>query len=183
MSSQVWSSAGNSHPWTNTRLEGNFWRTFSAISPYELPPKTRQRGHWSIRISPDIHMDRWLPNLSESSGLHRYRSIECSAVCGGSFLPPKVEDLGPSLHAATASCQNEPMLVLGSSYGAAWGPSSGGRISEKVLITINGVGNQGSLGRGLFLLLAPPNLEGLSRATLRHYCSDTPISTSARWRI
>ena len=25
-------------------------------------------------------MDQWLPNLSESSGLHRHRSIECSSL-------------------------------------------------------------------------------------------------------
>ena len=49
--------------------------------------KTRQRSYWSIRISPEIHMDQWLPNLSESSGLHRYRSIECS-------FPAKYQDMG-----------------------------------------------------------------------------------------
>ena len=31
-------------------------------------------------------MDQWLPNLSESSGPHRYRSIECSSLREGDFL-------------------------------------------------------------------------------------------------
>ena len=33
---------------------------------------------WSIRISPEIDMDQWLPNLSETSGPHQHWSIECS---------------------------------------------------------------------------------------------------------
>ena len=48
-------------------------------------------GHWYMQIFPeneaqrdwsilDIHMDQWLPNLPESSGLHRYWSIECSSL-------------------------------------------------------------------------------------------------------
>ena len=36
--------------------------------------------HWSILISPEIHMDQWHPNLSESSGLHRHLSTECSSL-------------------------------------------------------------------------------------------------------
>ena len=40
--------------------------------------KIRRRGHLSIRICPEIHMDQWLPNLSESSGRHWHRSIERS---------------------------------------------------------------------------------------------------------
>ena len=31
-------------------------------------------------ISLEIHMDQWLSNLSESSGLNRYRSRECSCL-------------------------------------------------------------------------------------------------------
>ena len=42
--------------------------------------KTRQRGHWSIRSLLEIHMGQWLPNLSESFGLHWHRSIECSSL-------------------------------------------------------------------------------------------------------
>ena len=45
--------------------------------------KTRQRGHWSIRNLPEFHMDQWLPNLSESSGLHRHRCKECSSLSRG----------------------------------------------------------------------------------------------------
>ena len=52
-----------------------------------VSPKSRQRGHQSIRISPEIHMDQWLLNLSESSGLHQYRSIECSSLFLGGGKP------------------------------------------------------------------------------------------------
>ena len=42
--------------------------------------KTRQRAIGPYEFPPEIHMDQWLPNLSESSGLHRHRSIECSSL-------------------------------------------------------------------------------------------------------
>ena len=35
---------GKSHPWTNTSLGGNFWRTWRAIGPYEFSWKQRQMG-------------------------------------------------------------------------------------------------------------------------------------------
>ena len=69
--------SGKSHPWNNASLMGNFWGGHWSI---RISQKTRQNGHWSLRISPELHMDQWLPNLSESSGLHRYQSIECSSL-------------------------------------------------------------------------------------------------------
>ena len=52
------------------------------------------QGHWSMQIFPEnktprdesiwisleFHVRQWPPNLSESSGLNRYRSIECSSL-------------------------------------------------------------------------------------------------------
>ena len=67
-------SARKSHPWTNASLG----ETFDELWSIRISLKTRQRDHWSIRVAPFIHTDQWLPNLSESSGLHRHRSIECS---------------------------------------------------------------------------------------------------------
>ena len=58
------------------QLLANFQRHWSIqIFPENKPP-----GDWSIQISPEIHMDQWLPNLPESSGLNRHRSIECSSL-------------------------------------------------------------------------------------------------------
>ena len=70
---------GKSHPWTNSieyQSRGKPLTNLQRHWSIQSSLKTRQRGHWSIRISSEIHMDQWLPNLPESSGLHRYRSID-----------------------------------------------------------------------------------------------------------
>ena len=72
----VWEEPSMDQCQSSEKLLKNFQRHWST----RISLKTRQRGHWSIRISPEIHMDHWLPNLSESSGLHRHRSIECSSL-------------------------------------------------------------------------------------------------------
>ena len=60
-----------SHPWTNSSLGGNFWRTFRTFLLVHTDfPENKAPRDWSMRISPEIHMDQWLPNLSESSDLH-----------------------------------------------------------------------------------------------------------------
>ena len=43
-------------------------------------PENKAPRDWSIRISPEIHMDQWLPNPSESSVLDRHRPIACSSL-------------------------------------------------------------------------------------------------------
>ena len=45
-------------------------------------PENKAPRDWSKGFSPEIHMDQWLPNLSESSGPHRHRSIDCSSLSG-----------------------------------------------------------------------------------------------------
>ena len=65
--------------WCSLTSSGKLLTNFQHHWSIQISLKTRQRGHWSIRISPEIHMDQCLPNLSESSGLHRYRST--SADC------------------------------------------------------------------------------------------------------
>ena len=62
--------SGKSHPWTNTSLGENPLRNFQAHWSMRISLKTRPQGDWSIRRSLEIHMDQWLPILSESSGLH-----------------------------------------------------------------------------------------------------------------
>ena len=59
---------------------GKHLASFKGHWSIRISLKTRQRGHWFIRISPEIHMDQRLPNLSETSGLHWYRSIECFSL-------------------------------------------------------------------------------------------------------
>ena len=64
-----------------------YWLLFA---PNQGKLLTNLQGHGSIHrsslkarhqaIGPEIHMDQWLPNLSESSGLHRHRSIECFSL-------------------------------------------------------------------------------------------------------
>ena len=72
--------AGKSHPWTNSSRREKRLTNFQRHWSIRMSMKTRQRGHWSIRISSEIRMDQWPPNLSESSGLHRHQSIECSSL-------------------------------------------------------------------------------------------------------
>ena len=57
---------------TFDELSGQFVHT-------DFPWKQTPRD-WSIRRSLEIHMDQWLPNLYESSSLHRERSIESSSL-------------------------------------------------------------------------------------------------------
>ena len=54
-----------SHPWTNASLR-NSSRTF--------------REDWSTRVFFETQMDQWPSNLSQSSALNPYRSIECSSL-------------------------------------------------------------------------------------------------------
>ena len=63
-------------------ISGKLLTNFQGHWSIRISVKTRQNRGWSIRISPEIHMDQWLSNLSESSGLHRYRSVGCSSLCG-----------------------------------------------------------------------------------------------------
>ena len=72
--------SGKSHPWTNTSVGGNFWRTFRTIGPYEFPQEKVWTNDWSIWISPGKGMDQWPSKFSESFGLDRYWSIECSSL-------------------------------------------------------------------------------------------------------
>ena len=72
--------SGKSHPWTNTSVGGNFRRTFRIIGPYEFPQEKVWTNDWSIWISPEIRMDQWRSKFSESFGLGRYWSIECSSL-------------------------------------------------------------------------------------------------------
>ena len=53
---------------------------FQGHWPIQIFPEKTAPRDWSIRISPAIYIDQWLPNVSESSGLHRHRSIECSSL-------------------------------------------------------------------------------------------------------
>ena len=49
----------------------------------QILPENKAPIDWSIRISLEIHMDQWFPNLSEGSGLHWYRSMESSSLNEG----------------------------------------------------------------------------------------------------
>ena len=40
--------AGESHPWTNASVGGNFRRTFRTIGPYEFPQEKVWTNDWSI---------------------------------------------------------------------------------------------------------------------------------------
>ena len=59
---------------------GKLWTNFQGHWSRQIFPGSKAPRNWSIRISPEIHIDQWLRNLSESSGLHRYRSMKCSSV-------------------------------------------------------------------------------------------------------
>ena len=72
--------SGKSHPWTNTSVGGNFGRTFRTIGPYEFPQEKVWTNDWSIWISPGKDMDQWPSKFSESFGLDRHWSIECSSL-------------------------------------------------------------------------------------------------------
>ena len=55
--------SGKSHPWTNTSVGGNIWRTFRTIGPYEFPQEKVWTNDWSIWIS--------LPKLVWTNGSGR----------------------------------------------------------------------------------------------------------------
>ena len=57
---------------------GELSMKFSAIGPYEFLGKQGEGAISPCEFPSETHLDQWLPNLSESSGLHRHRSIECS---------------------------------------------------------------------------------------------------------
>ena len=59
---------------------GKLLTNFEGHWSIRISLKTRQKGHWSIRTSPEIHMSSKSVTVSESSGLHRYRSIKCSSL-------------------------------------------------------------------------------------------------------
>ena len=82
-------------PWlwlcpTRARPTRTSWNHGNKTPPLAKPPfgrcwrqtlsQNKAPRDWSIRISPETHMDQCLPNLSESSGLHQHRSIECSSL-------------------------------------------------------------------------------------------------------
>ena len=73
-------------PMDQCQSRGKLWTNFQRHWSVRMSLKRRQRGHWSIRISPEICMDQWLSNLSEfeseSSGVHQHHSIECSSLKG-----------------------------------------------------------------------------------------------------
>ena len=50
----------------------------SGIGPYKFPQQKVLTDGWSICISPGKGMDQWPSKFSESFGLDRYWSIECS---------------------------------------------------------------------------------------------------------
>ena len=74
--------AGKSHPWTKASVGGNFRRTFRTIGPYEFPQEKVWTNDWSIWISPEICMDQWRSQFSESFSVDRHWSIECSSLLG-----------------------------------------------------------------------------------------------------
>ena len=96
--------------------------------------KTGQRGHWSIRLSIEIHMDQWLPNLSESSGLYRYRSID------GGRVPP---DVGLAPSAAWRPPPSPPPCALGPLHPTSLGPP----LPEPCKKSQGGGGEEGRRGR------------------------------------
>ena len=96
---------GKSHPWTNTSVGGNFWRTFRTIGPYEFPQEKVRTNAWSIWISPEIGMDQWPSKFSESFSLDRYWSIECSCLPG--TFSNQITSVRPSyLPLKTTACNN-----------------------------------------------------------------------------
>ena len=58
-------------------VSGETLTNFQGHWSIQSSPENKAPRDWSIRTSPEIHMDPWLPNLSESSGPHRYPCIEC----------------------------------------------------------------------------------------------------------
>ena len=71
-------------------VSGETFDELSGLLALNIPENKAPRD-WSILISSEIHVDQWRPNLSESSGLHRYGSMECSSVllwCAAEARPP-----------------------------------------------------------------------------------------------
>ena len=62
------------------KLSTNFQRH----RPILILPENKAPRDWSIRMSPEIHMDQWLPNLSESSGL--LRVLSATLILSKKFL-------------------------------------------------------------------------------------------------
>ena len=73
---------GKSHPWANISL-GESCDNFHGHWSIQISPENKAPRDWSTWISPEIGMDQWLPNLSESSGQHRHWSIDCSSLYFG----------------------------------------------------------------------------------------------------
>ena len=91
-------------PWTSSdyweepsmnqyQFRGKLFRNFKGHWSIRISLKTRQRGLGPFEFLPEIHMDQWLPNLSESSGLHRHRSTECSSLSVFVMLSRKDESM------------------------------------------------------------------------------------------
>ena len=119
---------------------------------------TNFQRHWSIRIPPESHMDQWLPNLSESSGLHWHRSIECSS------LPNATQDkaLGVSRWAPFVQARKKSTKInfLGPET-ARWGgglPRAG--VGRRVRALPESFSSSSCLGRNLG---CPENFAGISR--------------------
>ena len=62
------------------RSQGKLSTNFQGLWSIQIFPENNAPTDWSIRISPEIHVEQWLPDLSDSAGLHRHRSIECSSM-------------------------------------------------------------------------------------------------------
>ena len=73
---QTWKGPSMDHYQSRGKLVTNFQGYWSI----QLFPENMATRNWSIRIFSEIHIDQWLPNFSEDSGLHRHRSIECSSL-------------------------------------------------------------------------------------------------------
>ena len=63
------------------QFRGKLLTNFQGHWSIQSSPENKEPRDWPIQISLEIHMDQWRPNLSESSGLHRHRSLDCSSLC------------------------------------------------------------------------------------------------------
>ena len=67
----------------------NFQRHWSI----QILSESKAPRDWSTRVSPEIPLDQWLPDLFGSPGLHRHRSIECSSPDDGRWTKEGVGNL------------------------------------------------------------------------------------------
>ena len=60
--------------------EGKFLTNFQGHWSIQIFDENKALRGRSIHVSPELQMDYWHQKLSESSGLHRYRSINYSSL-------------------------------------------------------------------------------------------------------